>query len=173
MQQWCEFALVDVVLEQPPEEEIWWIQGRLVRCPFHFTFGAGVMLLNFFSKVSSDSVSSVRKSTIQLEPLFLLNKVLMLLELSLELLKHWNVMLFCFHLHYSDHQRKMIQWCHALRWWPIPTTFLMLKFLTRPFKKSGLYPKTRHHSRILRHRRSFAKTTGTWLSCFLPGRVSW
>jgi len=33
-------SLVNVVLEEPPQEEIWGIQVRRVRCPFHFSFAA-------------------------------------------------------------------------------------------------------------------------------------
>ena len=87
--------LVNVVLEEPPQEEIWRIQVRRVRCPFHFSFAADETLSKLFTEPSHGDISSVRRGTILLESLFFLIKVLTLIELSPKLLKHWNVVLFC------------------------------------------------------------------------------
>ena len=80
------FALVGGITEEPPEEEIW--GGCQVRCQFHFSIATNEMFPKLFEKPCN-----VNRSTI-LQSLFLLTKVLTLLELSLELLKHWNVTLF-------------------------------------------------------------------------------
>ena len=66
-----------------------------MRCPFHFSFAADEMLPKLFKEPSHGDISSVRRGIILLEPLFFLIKVLTFIELSQELLKHWNVALFC------------------------------------------------------------------------------
>ena len=88
--------LVNVVLEEPSQEEIWRIQVRRVRSPFRFSFAADDTLSKLFTELSHGDISSVKRGTILLEPLFFLIKVLTLIELSPKLLKHWNVALFCY-----------------------------------------------------------------------------
>lgn len=77
-------ALVDIVLEETPEEEnlVGWVQVKQVRCPFHFSFAANEMLPKLFMEPCHGDISSVRKHTILQEPLFFLIKVLMILKLS-------------------------------------------------------------------------------------------
>ena len=86
---------VDVVLEEHPKEEIWRIQVRGGKRPFHFSHATDEMLTKFLTEPCYGSNSNVRKSTIPLEPLLLLSKVLTLFELSPELLKNRNVTFFC------------------------------------------------------------------------------
>ena len=65
------------------------------RWPFNFHFAADNILLKLFMEARYGNISRVMRNTILLEPLFLLIKVVKLLELSFKLLKRWNVSLFC------------------------------------------------------------------------------
>lgn len=67
-------ALVDVALKELPEEESCWVGGqvRRVRYPFHFSFAAYETLPKLFTEPYHGNMSRVRKSTILLEPQFLL-----------------------------------------------------------------------------------------------------
>ena len=97
--------LVNVVLEELPQEEMWRIQVRRVRCPFHFSFAVDETLSKLFTEPSHGDISSVRRGTILLEPLFFLIKVLTLIELSPE-----RSALLSRLLQYRDHlQRKMVR----------------------------------------------------------------
>ena len=71
--------------------------------------------MKLFSERYHGTINSLKWGHILLEPLFLLIKALRLFELSAELLKYWNLMLFC-HCHCVtriNFKRKMVQWYHC------------------------------------------------------------
>ena len=66
----CVSLLIDVVLEEPPQEEIWGIQLRQLKYPFQSSFVANEMFPKLFMEPGHGDISSVKRSTILLELLF-------------------------------------------------------------------------------------------------------
>ena len=110
-------------------------------------------------------MSSVRKSPILLEPLFLLIRVIMLLELFSELIKHWNITLFC-HCHRITSIIFKDKCSHSVILWdgnPFKRQRVsndsvgILAYSKTPrsrsnhdhLRESGLYPKARHNLEFL------------------------
>ena len=56
--------LIDVVLEEPPQEEIWEIQIRRVRWRFHYSFAANETVPKPFAESGHHDISSLGNSTI-------------------------------------------------------------------------------------------------------------
>ena len=69
-----------------------------MRCPFSFSFAADKRLPKLFMEPCHGKISDVKRSSILLKLLLLLNKVLTHLDISSELSKHGNLTLFC-HYH--------------------------------------------------------------------------
>ena len=175
-------SLVDIVLEEVSEEEIWESSSRVskVTIPLQLSdwWDAPPKL---FMDPCHNNISNVRSSTILLIPLFFLIKVRTPLELSPKLLKHWNVTLFCHCV--ASITFKMVQWCHASKWWPMPRTFWMQR-VSNNCKGSRFSPKYPvlgvnmtiqeevgfiRKPDIIREFLVifvFIKTTGTWLHSF-------
>lgn len=62
-------ALIDIVLVESPEEEIWTVIS--CECPFHFSFMASETLLKLFTEPCHGKIISVRRNIFRVEPLFL------------------------------------------------------------------------------------------------------
>ena len=84
---------IDIVFQRSPEDEIWEVQFRHVRCLFHFRLAADKTVPKLFMEQCHRNISSLRRSTTLLEPPFLFFKILTPVELSLQFLKQWNVAL--------------------------------------------------------------------------------
>ena len=80
--------LVNVVLEEPPQEEIWGIQIRQVRCRFTSALRLMRRFPNFLRIQAMMTFRGVRRDIFLLKPLFFLIKVFTVIKLSSELLKH-------------------------------------------------------------------------------------
>ena len=66
----CVGLLIGVVLEKPPQEEIWGIQLRQLKYPFQSSLVANETFPKLFMKPGHGDISSVERSTILLELLF-------------------------------------------------------------------------------------------------------
>ena len=49
-------VLVDDILEEAPEEEIWGVQIKSLGCPFHFSFASDEMLPKLFMEPSNGDI---------------------------------------------------------------------------------------------------------------------
>ena len=84
----AKVVLIDVSLRKPQRKKSKGLRSGECGAHYHLSFGADETLSKLFTEPCHGNISSVRRSTILLEPLFFLMKVLTLFDLSSELLKH-------------------------------------------------------------------------------------